>query len=173
MTSPGREGGRQKIADSRSTVWTDELTGARNRRYFSEQLAFLQADGVAAVDIDGLKKVNEKFGLRAGDAALRACVRAISASFGCGALVCRYGADIFAVVCHDISQAGFRKCCEDTAEAVRNAEIPGYPEARITVSIGGAHAVGPLADTVQKADQALYHAKAAKNRTVLYKEDLQ
>ena len=131
------EGVRQKIADSRSTVWTDELTGARNRRYFSEQLAFLQADGVAAVDIDGLKKVNEKFGLRAGDAALRACVRAISASFGCGALVCRYGADIFAVVCHDISQAGFRKCCEDTAEAVRNAEIPGYPEARITVSIGG------------------------------------
>lgn len=131
------EGIRQKIADGRSTSWTDELTGTRNRRYFQEQLSFLEADGVAAVDIDGLKKVNEKFGLRAGDAALRACVSAINASFGCSALVCRYGADIFAVICHDISQADFRKCCEETVESVRDTVIPGYPDARITVSIGG------------------------------------
>ena len=131
------EGIRQKIADGRSTSWTDEPTGTRNRRYFQEQLSFLEADGVAAVDIDGLKKVNEKFGLRAGDAALRACVSAINASFGCSALVCRYGADIFAVICHDISQADFRKCCEETVESVRDTVIPGYPDARITVSIGG------------------------------------
>ncbi|MCP6082594.1 hypothetical protein NL341_26725, partial [Klebsiella pneumoniae] len=32
------EGIRQKIADGRSTSWTDELTGTRNRRYFQEQL---------------------------------------------------------------------------------------------------------------------------------------
>ena len=56
---------------------------------------------------------------------------------------------------------------------MESLEFPEYPGLRITVSIGGARAVGPLADTVQKADQALYHAKAAKNRTVLYKEDLQ
>ena len=66
-----------------------------------------------------------------------------------------------------------KKKLESIRAAVENLEFPEYPSLRITVSIGGAHAVGPLADTVQKADQALYHAKAAKNRTVLYKEDLQ
>ena len=66
-----------------------------------------------------------------------------------------------------------KKKLESIRAAVENLEFPEYPGLRITVSIGGAHAVGPLADTVQKADQALYHAKAAKNRTVLYKEDLQ
>ena len=66
-----------------------------------------------------------------------------------------------------------KKKLESIRAAVESLEFPEYPGLRITVSIGGAHAVGPLADTVQKADQALYHAKAAKNRTVLYKEDLQ
>ena len=66
-----------------------------------------------------------------------------------------------------------KKKLESIRAAVENLEFPEYPGLRITVSIGGAYAVGPLADTVQKADQALYHAKAAKNRTVLYKEDLQ
>ena len=69
--------------------------------------------------------------------------------------------------------AVLKKKLESIRAAVENLEFPEYPGLRITVSIGGAHAVGPLADTVQKADQALYHAKAAKNRTVLYKEDLQ
>ena len=66
-----------------------------------------------------------------------------------------------------------KKKLESIRAAVESLEFPEYPGLRITVSIGGAHAVGPLADTVQKAAQALYHAKAAKNRTVLYKEDLQ
>ena len=66
-----------------------------------------------------------------------------------------------------------KKKLESIRAAVESLEFPEYPGLRITVSIGGAHAVGPLADTVQKADQALYHAKAAKNATVLYKEDLQ
>ena len=66
-----------------------------------------------------------------------------------------------------------KKKLESIRAAVESLEFPEYPGLRITVSIGCAHAVGPLADTVQKADQALYHAKAAKNRTVLYKEDLQ
>ena len=74
---------------------------------------------------------------------------------------------------HDMPRNALKKKLESIRAAVENLEFPEYPGLRITVSIGGAHAVGPLADTVQKADQALYHAKAAKNRTVLYKEDRQ
>ena len=153
------DGIRQKILDGRSTSWTDELTGTRNRRYFTEQLSFLEADAVAAVDIDGLKKVNEKFGLRAGDAALRACVRAIYASFGCGAMVCRYGADIFAVICHDISQNDFRRFCGDTVTAVRSAEIAGYPDAHITASIGGHYGRRPVSGGFIMAERLLRESR--------------
>ena len=81
--------------------------------------------------------------------------------------------DEFFLLFHDMPRNALKKKLESIRAAVENLEFPEYPGLRITVSIGGAHAVGPLADTVQKADQALYHAKAAKNRTVLYKEDLQ
>ena len=59
---------------------------------------------------------------------------------------------------------------ESIRAAVESLEFPEYPGLRITVSIGGAHAVGRLADAVQKADQALYRAKTTKNRAALYKE---
>ena len=85
----------------------------------------------------------------------------------------RYGGDEFLLLFHDMPRNALKKKLESIRAAVENLEFPEYPGLRITVSIGGAHAVGPLADTIQKADQALYHAKAAKNRTVLYKEDLQ
>lgn len=85
----------------------------------------------------------------------------------------RYGGDEFLLLFHDMPRNALKKKLESIRAAVESLEFPEYPGLRITVSIGGAHAVGPLADTVQKADQALYHAKAAKNSTVLYKEDLQ
>ena len=81
--------------------------------------------------------------------------------------------DEFLLLFHDMPRNALKKKLESIRAAVESLEFPEYPGLRITVSIGCAHAVGPLADTVQKADQALYHAKAAKNRTVLYKEDLQ
>ena len=45
------------------------------------------------------------------------------------------------------------------------------PELRITVSIGGVYAAGQISELVEKADLALYRAKAQKDSAVLYEED--
>ena len=109
----------------------------------------------------------------AGDAALSRAAQAIRSAIRTGDELVRYGGDEFLLLFHDMPRNALKKKLESIRAAVESLEFPEYPGLRITVSIGCAHAVGPLADTVQKADQALYHAKAAKNRTVLYKEDLQ
>ena len=125
------------------------------------------------LDLDHFKHINDTYGHLAGDAAVSRAAQAIRSAIRTGDELVRYGGDEFLLLFHGMPRNALKKKLESIRAAVENLEFPEYPGLRITVSIGGAHAVGPLADTVQKADQALYHAKAAKNRTVLYKEDLQ
>ena len=128
---------------------------------------------LAMLDLDHFKHINDTYGHLAGDAALSRAAQAIRSAIRTGDELVRYGGDEFFLLFHDMPRNALKKKLESIRAAVENLEFPEYPGLRITVSIGGARAVGPLADTVQKADHALYHAKAAKNRTVLYKEDLQ
>ena len=155
-------------------VYIDSATHVYNRRYFDDRLRDLDGEfTLAMLDLDHFKHINDTYGHLAGDAALSRAAQAIRSAIRTGDELVRYGGDEFLLLFHDMPRNVLKKKLESIRAAVENLEFPEYPGLRITVSIGGAHAVGPLADTVQKADQALYHAKAAKNRTVLYKEDLQ
>ena len=155
-------------------VYIDSATHVYNRRYFDDRLRDLNGEfTLAMLDLDHFKHINDTYGHLAGDAAISRVAQAIRSAIRTGDELVRYGGDEFFLLFHDMPRNALKKKLESIRAAVENLEFPEYPGLRITVSIGGAHAVGPLADTVQKADQALYHAKAAKNRTVLYKEDLQ
>lgn len=155
-------------------VYIDSAIHVYNRRYFDDHLRDLDGEfTLAMLDLDHFKHINDTYGHLAGDAALSRAAQAIRSAIRYGDELVRYGGDEFLLLFHDMPRNALKKKLESIRAAVENLEFPEYPGLRITVSIGGAHAVGPLADTVQKADQALYHAKAAKNRTVLYKEDLQ
>ncbi len=155
-------------------VYIDSATHVYNRRYFDDRLRDLDGEfTLAMLDLDHFKHINDTYGHLAGDAALSRAAQAIRSAIRTGDELVRYGGDEFLLLFHDMPRNVLKKKLESIRAAVENLEFPEYPGLRITVSIGGAHAVGPLADTVQKADHALYHAKAAKNRTVLYKEDLQ
>ena len=155
-------------------VYIDSTTHVYNRRYFDDRLRDLDGEfTLAMLDLDHFKHINDTYGHLAGDAAVSRAAQAIRSAIRTSDELVRYGGDEFFLLFHDMPRNALKKKLESIRAAVENLEFPEYPGLRITVSIGGAHAVGPLVDTVQKADQALYHAKAAKNRTVLYKEDLQ
>ena len=155
-------------------VYIDSATHVYNRRYFDDRLRDLDGEfTLAMLDLDHFKHINDTYGHLAGDAALSRAAQAIRSAIRTGDELVRYGGDEFLLLFHGMPRNALKKKLESIRAAVESLEFPEYPGLRITVSIGCAHAVGPLADTVQKADQALYHAKAAKNRTVLYKEDLQ
>ena len=154
----------------------DEITGLPNRRLFEEQVhRSSQHDelvGVAFIDLDGFKAVNDTLGHDTGDRVLREVAVRIQSVVRERDSVARFGGDEFVAVwtVHD------RQTAVLIAERIREAiaqpyELPG--ELPISASIGLAvsrvHPAPEVADRlVRVADQAMYRAKSeGGNRVVL------
>jgi diguanylate cyclase (GGDEF)-like protein len=93
--------------DTEGLFWKDPLTGLYNRQGFlvlGEQfLRFADQTGrplaLVCADVDGLEKINRKFGLKDGDAALQRVAGALIEAFKQSNLVARVGGDEFASMC--------------------------------------------------------------------------
>jgi len=100
---------REQQEQLRQAAFTDELTGAWNRRYFNRFLgaAIGQATGarhtvtLLAFDVDNFKSYNDRFGHAAGDEILVQVVRLLNACIRSTDRVCRVGGDEFVVIFHD------------------------------------------------------------------------
>jgi diguanylate cyclase (GGDEF)-like protein len=164
----------------------DGLTGLANRRTFDERLVLgasitLRAGGsmsLLMLDLDQFKHYNERYGHAAGDDALRAIARTLSATLARKTDVCaRYGGEEFAVVLPSTGAAGAQSVAERVCEAVRELAIPHAGSAHnvLTVSVGvstlTAHegrGTRSAATLVTSADRALVRAKeAGRNRVAI------
>lgn len=153
-------------------VYTDSLTKVFNRRYCDERLRRLSGEyALAMIDIDNLKQINDCLGHPAGDTAIYHTAQAIRAILRSQDELVRYGGDEFLLLFHSLPQNILRRKLEDICRAVRALRVADLPELRITVSIGGVYAAGQISELVEKADLALYRAKAQKDSAVLYEED--
>jgi len=93
-------------ADLRRQAWTDELTGAGNRRSLSRVLGQVierarvdrRPVTVMYFDIDNFKTYNDRFGHAAGDAVLRETVQLLRSVIRRGDHVFRIGGDEFVVI---------------------------------------------------------------------------
>ena len=150
----------------------DPLTGLWNRAMIAEEidreLARAERDGqslaVVLIDIDHFKRVNDVYGHAAGDTVLRETARRLVSVPRRYDFVGRYGGEEFLLI---VPNCGLREATA-VAERVRRV-IAGSPmrvgpiELPLTVSLGVACTSGSYdaADVLfQKADEALYHAKA-------------
>lgn len=153
-------------------VYTDSLTKVFNRRYCDDRLRHLSGEyALAMIDIDNLKQINDRFGHPAGDTAIYHTAQAIRAILRSQDELVRYGGDEFLLLFHSLPQNILRRKLEDICRAVRALRVADFPELRITVSIGGVYAAGQISELAEKADLALYRAKAQKDSAVLYEED--
>ena len=124
------------------------------------------------LDLDGFKPVNDTFGHPKGDAVLKSVAQRLVKEAGAFGHVGRMGGDEFAIVIKDTQS---RRMVETLAERVIAAIAEPYhvdkAEIRIGVSIGCAF--GPMDgqsvdDLIQKADLALYQAKARGRGTCCF-----
>jgi diguanylate cyclase (GGDEF)-like protein len=135
-TIVGHQRERLKIAAA-----TDGLTGLANHRHFHERLRSdmqearerNQPMAVAALDIDGFKKINDERGHARGDEALKLAAEALEKAVRGDDLVSRMGGDDFTILIHGADSAYAR----DVTERARQAIMRALPEdMELTASAG-------------------------------------
>jgi diguanylate cyclase (GGDEF)-like protein len=141
---------------------TDGLTGVANRLRWEEELAreVRRAErsgrplAIGLIDLDRFKRFNDDQGHGAGDALLHSCAQAWAGRLRGHELLARYGGEEFGVLLPeaDVAEA------HEVAERLRAACPPA-----ITCSVGIAirQPGEDAAHAVERADRALYRAKAA------------
>lgn len=153
---------------------TDELTGLCNRRHFlslaSSELASLRSDhqhGLALLDLDHFKRINDVHGHAAGDRVLQTFAAVARACLRDGDVIARYGGEEFVLLLPNTDADQFTACCERLRDAFSRAEPLGVKVEGLSVSIGMTllSMQDDLDDALHRADQALYQAKrAGRNR---------
>jgi len=173
----------QKQAEEKiqQMAYHDSLTGLPNRQLFSDRLgiALTHAQrnkkevGIAMLDLDNFKDVNDTLGHDVGDLLLKATAERLSAALRKGDTVARSGGDEFALILPDL------KAVEDAIQVARKI-VDSFREPFlidthqlvVTTSIG--IAVYPNDGTdegvlLKNADIAMYQAKqAGRDRYQLY-----
>lgn len=174
---------------------TDPLTGLRNRRYlmtqlqndlsivdraWSERAAGRGGDGGAApsfvffaIDLDGFKPINDRYGHEAGDRILCAVRDALLSASRAGDVVLRLGGDEFLVVCRHTDRVRAPAIAERLLDAIVGASVQVEDG---TASVGGSvgFALYPFSTSrpsalswervLAVADKALYLAKEGGRR---------
>lgn len=153
------------INEYNKKLYTDPLTGAYNRQYFTEQLSGLpKINAVAMVDVDLFKQINDTYGHAVGDVVLTEVVSRIQDLIRESDAVIRYGGDEFLLTFHGIKAQVLPERLESIRRAVENLRLEEYPELRVTLSIGAVFRGERAADYLEEADKALYQAKTERNK---------
>jgi diguanylate cyclase (GGDEF)-like protein len=154
---------------------TDSLTGLGTPRAFEERLAHETARAsrygeplsLLALDVDGLKRINDAHGHHGGDLALRAVARALRSGARGSDIAARIGGDEFALLAPSTPS----DAATALAERVR-AQVAAQGLDGLSVSIGVATVQGPEAAPIRlrvAADRALYEAKRrGRDRVVTF-----
>jgi diguanylate cyclase (GGDEF)-like protein len=124
----------------------DALTGLANRRVLDQRLAYEVARhrrhrrrfGVVAMDLDGFKQVNDRFGHQAGDEVLREIARALERAVREQDTVVRLGGDEFCILAPESGPAEMDRL----AARVRGA-VAGAVEGLESLSVSTGWAIYP------------------------------
>ena len=149
-------------------LYHDALTDSYNRLYFEDALKDkTDPAGVAVLDLDDFKLINDTYGHQAGDDALRMLVSAVTACVRNrnDALV-RYGGDEFLLIFPHIPEHVFIKRLEQIRATVQALHMIEYPDLHLTVSIGGVYGACTLDPGIRQADKLLYQAKECRNKCI-------
>ena len=168
---------RRVLETAQVQATTDGLTGLHNRHFLQSQLRVLQSlaerhgqpYAAVAMDVDGLKQVNDTFGHEMGDLALRGFANTVKKTIRTSDIGVRTGGDEFLVLAPHGGLDEAKVLAERMREAV---ELQGRsePHTAITVSVGvAAWRPGRTSEQVlEAADAMLYAAKrAGKDRVMV------
>lgn len=149
----------------------DPLTGLANRKLFEEEMTHALARarragaglGVAFVDLDGFKGINDRHGHDIGDAVLRAVANRLHEQVRAGDVVARLGGDEFVLILENSgTRADIGRRVDDLSAAL-HFELP-IPDGTVKVAASLGIALFPedgddAPNLLRLADAAMYRAK--------------
>lgn len=158
----------------------DALTGLLNRRElenllghaFSQAMRYGRDLSVCMIDIDHFKQINDTFGHRAGDEALKSLGQVLDQKTRSADLAGRYGGEEFVVVLTETSLSGAMRWAEQLRATIESTPIiltESSGSTNLTVSIGVASISNAIENSDQlmdRADSALYLAKGSGRNKV-------
>jgi diguanylate cyclase (GGDEF)-like protein len=152
---------RRQLATAHTLAEVDDLTGLRNRRGWHTALTaeadrhvrYGEAAGIIAIDLDGLKHVNDSLGHAAGDELLRRTANVLTGASRPSDVLARLGGDEFALLALGTDPL-------ELDQLVTRLHA-GLDQAMIPASVAGAsHDPGEsFGATWTRADQAMYADK--------------
>ena len=171
---------RRQLVESSERALSDALTGLPNRAAYEERVVqefarwrrFGEEPLILLLwDVDNFKQVNDRYGHKAGDKALRLIADVLRRRLRVSDFIARYGGEEFAVLMIGATPEGALTAAEQMRAAVENAPLHARQK-RVAVTLSGGLTPFVPGDTLERvferADQALYRAKReGKNRCVL------
>lgn len=162
---------------------TDKLTGALTRKHYEKKFNELINEKKTKVnqfsflmlDLDRFKKINDNYGHQKGDDVLSRVSMEIKRSIRGFDIFARYGGEEFIIILKNTDEKDAIKIAENIRSNVEKLKIEGIKNP-LTISIGISHYPSHSKfkdDLLQKADQALYHAKQhGRNRVFLWNNEI-
>ncbi|HUL64615.1 MAG TPA: diguanylate cyclase [Burkholderiaceae bacterium] len=168
---------RREREEARRAAAEDTLTGLANRGQLDARLPQILAHarraghrvGVLWIDLDDLKPINDRYGHAAGDTTLRRVGERMREAVRGNDIVARVGGDEFVVIAEardsdDDFSALAARLNDGIARPIEHGLVQVHVSASIGIAIFPDHAQTE-AELLQRADQAMYEAKAAGRNT--------
>ncbi|MEJ1160961.1 GGDEF domain-containing protein [Prosthecomicrobium sp. N25] len=159
-----------RIAELETMVHEDDLTGLLNRRGLLAEIArvidfgrrYGAAAGLAFVDLDSFKTVNDRYGHAVGDGLLTEAGRRIRSVIRSSDAAGRIGGDEFLVVLRQVDPEGLRRKAESLRTALEAAPVvvDGVPvEIRASVGIAAFEPEDTAESAILRADRDMFRDK--------------
>jgi diguanylate cyclase (GGDEF)-like protein len=143
----------------------DVLTQLRNRAFYAEELNRITRKGpwplsIIAIDLNGLKAVNDEQGHAAGDSLLRRVGEVLAKAVDAPACAARIGGDEFTVLLPGVDERGAFALQERILSMLdlNNQFYPGQPIS-LAMGIACCRSGDSVEATIHRADQAMYAEK--------------
>ena len=158
--------------DLHALALVDELTGLANRRgfaFFAEaEVARArreqQSPAVVFADIDGLKTINDAHGHAAGDQAIRLVAQAFKSILRESDIVARWGGDEFVALIGEGGEQVATHLRSRLAGAISALRPQGLTfKVKASLGVSSLDPTIPLADAMDRADDALYRQKGGRD----------